>query len=255
VAVFRKINTSFWQDPLVLDLTPEEKYFYLYLMTNTKTNQCGIYEIPKKVMEMETGYNRETVDKLINRFVDYGKIIHSQDTNEIMIVNWIKYNGSTSPKVISRVESELKEIKNKDLVKKYLELCSEYNYHIDTVSLLYPYSIDTQSQKEEEEEKEEEREKETKPIKTKYGEFQKVKLTEEEHSKLISRLGEIKTRDLIDRLDNYKESTGKSYKSDYATILNWHRREAKDESRANSTNGRTKEEGEDLARRAGVTSL
>jgi hypothetical protein len=255
VAVFRKINTSFWQDPLVLDLTPEEKYFYLYLMTNTKTNQCGIYEIPKKVMEMETGYNRETVDKLINRFVDYGKIIHSQDTNEIMIVNWIKYNGSTSPKVISRVESELKEIKNKDLVKKYLELCSEYNYQIDALSILYPYSIDTQSQKEKEEEEEEEREKETKPTKTKYGEFQKVKLTEEEHSKLISRLGEIKTRDLIDRLDNYKESTGKTYKSDYATILNWHRREAKDESGANKSDGGTKTEGDDLAKRAGVTSL
>ena len=70
MAVFRKLNTSFWQDPLVLDLTPEEKYFYLYLMTNTKTNQCGIYEIPKKVMEMETGYNSETIDKLIKRFVE-----------------------------------------------------------------------------------------------------------------------------------------------------------------------------------------
>jgi hypothetical protein len=94
-----------------------------------------------------------------------------------------------------------------------------------------------------------------KSIKDMYGEFQKVKLTEEEHSKLISRLGEIKTRDLIDRLDNYKESTGKSYKSDYATILNWHRREVKDESGANKSDGGTKTEGDDLAKRAGVTSL
>lgn len=156
MAVFRKINTNFWQDPLVLDFTPEEKYFYLYLMTNTKTNQCGIYEIPKKVMEMETGYNRETIDKLIERFVSYRKIIYSTETNEIMIINWIKYNGSSSPKVISRVESELKEIKNKKLVEKYIYLSKELNYQLDTVSILYPYSIDTESQKEEEKEEEKE---------------------------------------------------------------------------------------------------
>jgi hypothetical protein len=89
----------------------------------------------------------------------------------------------------------------------------------------------------------------------KYGEFQKVKLTEEEHSKLIDRLGELKTHDLIERLDNYKESTGKSYKSDYATVLNWHRKEVKDESGAVKSNGRTEKEGDDLARRAGVLSL
>lgn len=97
--------------------------------------------------------------------------------------------------------------------------------------------------------------KESKVNKNKYGEFEKVKLTKEEHSKLINRLGEIKTRDLIDRLDNYKESTGKTYKSDYATILNWHRREAKDESGVDKVDGGTKKEGEDIAKRAGVLSL
>ena len=160
MAVFRKIHTSFWQDPLVLDLTPEEKYFYLYLMTNTKTNQCGIYEIPKKVMEMETGYNRETIDKLIKRFVEYERILFSQSTNEIMLVNWIKYNGSASPKVLSRVKDELLEIKNKDFVKKYINLSNGYNYTLDTVSIEYIYSMDTKSQEEEEEEQEEEQEEE-----------------------------------------------------------------------------------------------
>jgi len=156
MAVFRKINTSFWQDPLVLDLTPEEKYFYLYLMTNTKTNQCGIYEISKRIIEMETGYNYETINKLINKFVEYKRIIFSKETNEIMLVNWIKYNGSSSPKVLTRVETELREIKNKELVEKYIILSNTLNYKLNTVSILYPYSIDTQSQEEEEEEEEEE---------------------------------------------------------------------------------------------------
>ncbi|MDX1806780.1 MAG: DNA replication protein DnaD, partial [Paenisporosarcina sp.] len=42
---YRSVQVSFWQDAFVLDLTPEEKYFYIYLMTNSKANQIGIYEL------------------------------------------------------------------------------------------------------------------------------------------------------------------------------------------------------------------
>ena len=52
-------------------------------MTNSKTSQCGIYELPKRIIETETGYNRETVDKLLNRFVEYKKIKYCKETGEI----------------------------------------------------------------------------------------------------------------------------------------------------------------------------
>jgi hypothetical protein len=65
VAIYRQVHVDFWQDGFVLDLTPEEKYFFLYLMTNSKTTQSGIYELPKRIIETETGYNRETVEKLL----------------------------------------------------------------------------------------------------------------------------------------------------------------------------------------------
>lgn len=127
MAVYRQIHTSFWQDPFVLELTPEEKYFYLYLMTNSKTTQCGVYELTKKVMELETGYNRETIDKLLARFIEYGKIEYSEESKEILIKNWLKYNGSKSPKVIACIEKELREIK-----------CLEFlRYCMDSLSIDY----------------------------------------------------------------------------------------------------------------------
>jgi hypothetical protein len=144
LAIYRQVHISFWQDDFVLDLTPEEKYFYLYLMTNSKTTQCGIYELPKKIIEFETGYNRETVDKLLDRFVGYGKILYCEDTKEIMIVNWIKHNWSTSPKVQSKITKELKDVKNKEFLSRF-----------DSVCIQYGYCSDTGTQEEEEEEKEE----------------------------------------------------------------------------------------------------
>jgi hypothetical protein len=56
-----------------------------------------------------------------------------------------------------------------------------------------------------------------------YGEF--VRLTEDEHQKLLERLGQALTTDYIERLDNYIGSKGKKYKSHYHTILTWARKD------------------------------
>ncbi len=117
MAVYRQVQTAFWQDDFVLQLTPEEKYFYLYLLTNSKTKQCGIYQLPMQVIIMETGYNQETAEKLLKRFWDYGKIIYNNRTKEIAILNWRKYNPMESPKIRACVEKELKEVKDKSLIE------------------------------------------------------------------------------------------------------------------------------------------
>lgn len=58
-------------------------------------------------------------------------------------------------------------------------------------------------------------------IKNKYGEFNRVLLSDEEYKKLSERFGEKNTKIMIKKLDSYIESKGKKYKSHYATILNW----------------------------------
>ena len=153
MAVYRHIHIEFWQDGFVLDLTPEEKYFYMYLMTNSKTSQCGIYELPKRIMETETGYNRETVEKLLSRFKEYGKIIYCEETKEIFLLNWMKHNKANSPKVKKCIEKELSKIKNRDFVGIFLDVCKEINYSIDTLSIDY-------GEKEKEKQKEKQKEKE-----------------------------------------------------------------------------------------------
>lgn len=185
MAKYRQVHTTFWDDGFVLDLTPEEKYFYLYLMTNGNTTQCGIYELPYRVIEMHTGYNRETVQKLLQRFVDYEKIIYNESTKEIMLSNWAKYNFINSPKVKKCIEKELLAVKHIPFVKSYVTSLEQLGYRIDTVSILlnaeseqkesepsngegsipYPYpmhspSIDLGEEEEQEQEEEQEREEE-----------------------------------------------------------------------------------------------
>lgn len=127
LAVYRPIQISYWQDPFVISLTPEEKFFYLYLMTNSKTTQCGIFELPVIIIKMETGYNEETIKKLIQKFVDYGKIKYDTETNTVFLLNWIKYNQINSVNICKCVVGELKNTKNKSFVAEFINNLAKLN--------------------------------------------------------------------------------------------------------------------------------
>ncbi|PGA41655.1 replication protein, partial [Bacillus toyonensis] len=131
MAVYRPVQVSYWQDAFVLDLTPEEKYFYLYLMTNSKTSQSGIYELPLRVIEMDTGYNRETVEKLLERFADYGKIHYNKKTKEILLINWLKFNAITNMNIEKCVLKEIQNIKCEDFLIDFYETCLELEQQQD----------------------------------------------------------------------------------------------------------------------------
>ena len=63
-----------------------------------------------------------------------------------------------------------------------------------------------------------------KPVKHKYGEYANVLLTDEELSKLKTEYPDWEAR--IERLSSYIASKGAKYKSHYATIRNWARKDA-----------------------------
>ncbi|MBK5242514.1 chromosomal replication initiator DnaA [Clostridium sp.] len=133
MAKYRQLYTEFWSDGFVMDLTPEEKFFYLYLMTNSKTSQCGIYELPKQIIVTETGYNRETIDKLLARFCEYNKMIYCDETKEIMIINWIKFNEPNNVNAIKCVNKELSKVKNTKFIELLYQKCVLYELEVDKI--------------------------------------------------------------------------------------------------------------------------
>ena len=69
----------------------------------------------------------------------------------------------------------------------------------------------------------------TEPAKNAYGEFNNVKMTTAEFEKLVQAEGAERANALIEELSSYLASSGKRYKSHYATLLNWGRRKDKEE--------------------------
>lgn len=157
MAIYRQIHTTIWQDNFVGDVLtePPEKLFWAYLLTNSQTTQCGVYPFRMRQAQFDIGLTGDEIKSIINKLVQYEKIKHSTENNEIMIINWLKYNSARSPKVAAVIDKELLSIKTLEFESEVIRKCLELKYPIktklpdeNTVSIPYGYSIDTISQPE-----------------------------------------------------------------------------------------------------------
>ena len=143
MGIYRNISTKFWSDPgVVQNFSPEDKYFFMYLLTNEHTTLCGTLNIGTKMMANETGYSEETIKALIERqYTVHKTILFSQEDNEILIRRWCKYNWTSSPKLVEKLNKQLRDVKS-TLHRSLLETlisAVEKGYSLDTLSIPYRY--------------------------------------------------------------------------------------------------------------------
>lgn len=136
-----------------------------------------------------------------------------------MLANWAKYQN----------EDGLEKIRKQNRIrqKRWYEKQKELPNVTPNVSVTLPNAtdIDIEEDKESDEDilRNSSEFKPKKPTKHKYGEYNNVLLTDEELDKLKTEYSDWDHK--IENLSSYVASTGKSYKSHYATIRNWARKD------------------------------
>lgn len=213
----RLISTSFWDDSKVVDdFTPEDKYIYLYCMTNPHTNLCGCYEVSIKQIASETGYNEDTVKRLLIRLDrEHDVIRYSTTTKELLLLNWFRYNWSTSEKLNKPLLTEIRGIKC-DGFREYL--AGRYNER-ETVTAPYEYCETPPAQDTPppaaSPEQSTQRRRAAPPerkVRHKRGEYGWVKLTDEEFERLRQDLGDAELQRCISYIDESAQATGNKNK-------------------------------------------
>ena len=85
----RYINTRFWEDSFIFGLESDEKLLFLYLLTNSLTTICGIYEMPLPHISFETKIEPARVAKILEKFKKDKKAYYIDGW--IVICNFIKH--------------------------------------------------------------------------------------------------------------------------------------------------------------------
>lgn len=213
----RLISTGFWDDSKVVDdFTPEDKYIYLYCMTNPHTNLCGCYEVSVKQIASETGYNEDTVKRLLMRLDrNHNVIRYSSTTKELLVLNWFRYNWSASEKLNKPLLAEIRGIKC-DGFREYL--AGRYNER-ETVTVPYEYCetppVQDTPAPPAAPEQPARRRRAAPPeqkVRHKRGEYGWVKLTDEEYERLRQELGDVELQRCITYIDESAQSNGNKNK-------------------------------------------
>jgi hypothetical protein len=156
MAKYRMVRTDFWKNPMVSEeMTPEDKFFCLYLLTNPHTTQTGIYKITKKQMAFDLGYSIESVQALMERFIHHHQLIrYNPETRELAIKNWGKDNLHKGGKpVMDCIDSELKDVEDTSLIKyvadaiQKQEIRSLYESFCNQGEMIYDNEVSRQEEK------------------------------------------------------------------------------------------------------------
>lgn len=195
-------------------------------------------EIPYTEEMMATQFNRplNTIKMALQVFQEFGMIEIENDL--LKISNWQKYQNIEG---MERIREQTRK-----RVQKYREKQKLLKSNVNV-------TLRNAIEEEEEEEKEKNKNNIKENINTKesanaiakanriqkhkYGEYKNVLLTDEELQKIKDEYPDWQKR--IENLSNYIASTGKSYKSHYATIRNWARRDQTQQQERKTANNKT----------------
>ena len=141
MSIKRVVDVHFWDDDKVLGtFSPEDKLFFLYLMTNPHTKQLGIYALPRQYIALEVGYALDVIDVLLDRFENvYGLIRYSYRTGEVAIKNYLRHSIVKGGKPVEDLLiKEIAEVKDLGLLQYVHDSIKDARNLNDTVKKILP---------------------------------------------------------------------------------------------------------------------
>ena len=131
MGIKRIVDTDFWTDIDVIDnFSIDDKFFALYLYTNKHTRQSGIYKLPKKYISFETGFTKEIIEVLLDRFENqYKRIKYNHKTQEIALLRYTSFSIIKGGKPVEDcIIRDLQTVKDKELIRAtYEEMKDTWN--------------------------------------------------------------------------------------------------------------------------------
>ena len=198
---------------LDMPLSAQALYFHLSM----RADDDGFINNPKKIQRMIGGADDDLKLLCVKKF------IIPFESGIVVIKHWKIHNYIQKDRYKETVYKEEKAMLSVKANNSYTLGIPDVN-QLDTECIQDGYRMEAQVRLGKDRLDQDNIDEPSKPTKHKYGEYSNVLLSDEELEKLQEEYPDWKDR--IERLSSYVASTGKRYKSHYATIRNWARKDA-----------------------------
>lgn len=121
-----RIATKFWADEKVVDLDPETKLLYLYILSCPHSNMAGYYRLPKPYIQADLKLSDKGLTKGFNKLLSKGLIKYCEKSSVIFIPNYYKYNSIQNKNQAKGAANRTSELPKNSLVKDYKIAIKQY---------------------------------------------------------------------------------------------------------------------------------
>lgn len=121
---YARVETHFWQDQKIRDLTEDARTLFLYLLTCPHGNMCGIFYLPELYAASDLQWEPIRYRKGIDTLSKGYRI--AIDGSVIWLKNHVKHNTPVGQKQIIGFVNALEKVPENNLIKDFVENLSKY---------------------------------------------------------------------------------------------------------------------------------
>src|SRR5437773_1856864 len=117
--MYRMIDVSLWTDPKLHKLSANERYVFVYLITNPHSHVSGIYYLAEPTASFELGLSETEFSHCLDGLAQADLVAFDTETHVVWVKNMLRYQ-SWNPSCDSSSARHLKNLHKSFLINSFL---------------------------------------------------------------------------------------------------------------------------------------
>ena len=126
-----RVASKFWQDEKVKALSDDARLLYLYVLTSPHSNMAGYYVLPKPYVAYDLNWSPERLDKAFTKLLDNRLILYCEQSDVILIPNFLKYNPIQNKNQAIGANRRILELPQNGLIDEFITVTKRFAKGLD----------------------------------------------------------------------------------------------------------------------------
>ena len=126
--MYTRVESRFWQDEKMINVSCEARYLMLYLLTSPHRNVLGFYFLPEPYACFDLGWTQERFKERLGELLQNGLVKYDETAHVVLITNFLKHNPLENHNQVKSAIQKLDEIPKTPLLKDFYEAVKKYSY-------------------------------------------------------------------------------------------------------------------------------
>lgn len=108
--MYTRVESRFWQDEKMRNVSAEARYLMLYLLTSPHRNILGFYFLPEPYACFDLGWTQEQFRERLGELLRNGLVKYDETAHVVLIINFLKHNPLENHNQVKSAIQKLDEI-------------------------------------------------------------------------------------------------------------------------------------------------